>query len=435
MFGKKKFLNKKILIYGLGLSGRSCLQYLFKHNKIIVYDDNNALKNKKNKSLFLNINKIYKHQFDYIVLSPGIDIKKCKLKKFLSKNKDKIITELDIFYLSFSENIKITITGTNGKSTTCQMLYNILKSSKSDVRLVGNIGNPPLLEKNIKKKTIFIIEASSYQIFYSRYFRSNHAAILNLTPDHLERHRNINEYAKAKLKLIFSQDKNSYSYIEKNNLIINRNILNKKIKSKLNRLDYSKENFFKSKIKNKYLLDKNNLKNIHFVYLISKKFKLKDKKIFKYLNKFKGLKFRNQIIHNKNKTAIINDSKSTSFSSTNGILSTYKNIYWVVGGRYKKGDKFNLEKKYYKNIKAYIIGLNKNFFINQFKNKIKFEYLENLKKAVLEIKKDIKNDFSQKTILFSPAAASFDQFKNFEERGEYFNKIVKSILIKKKNVK
>ena len=96
----------------------------------------------------------------------------------------------------------------------------------------------------------------------------------------------------------------------------------------------------------------------------------------------------------------------------------------------KKGDKFNIKKKYYKNIKAYIIGLNKKYSIDQFRNKIKFQYFGNLKNAVSAIKKDIKNDISLKTILFSPAAASFDQFKNFEDRGQYFNKIVKSLIIK-----
>ena len=92
---------------------------------------------------------------------------------------------------------------------------------------------------------------------------------------------------------------------------------------------------------------------------------------------------------------------------------------------YKKGDKFKLKKKYFKNIKAYIIGLNRNYFVNKFKKKINFKYLKNLKKTILTIKKDIKNDKNRKIILFSPAAASFDQFKNFEHRGEYFNSLIK----------
>ena len=195
MLGKKIFYKKKILIYGLGLSGTSCFQYLSKKNTIEVFDDDSTLKNKKNKNFFLSKNEIYKKKYDFIVLSPGIDIKKCNLSKYLIKNKNKIITELDIFYLTFPENLKITITGTNGKSTTCQMLYNIFKSNKLDVRLVGNIGISPLFEKAIEKKTIFIIEASSYQISYSKFFKTDYAAVLNLSPDHLERHGNINQYA------------------------------------------------------------------------------------------------------------------------------------------------------------------------------------------------------------------------------------------------
>ena len=425
----KFFENKKILIYGLGLSGNSCLKYLHNKSEIKIFDDDYSLKNHRNKKYFLNKSEITKSKFDYIILSPGIDIKKCKLNLYLLKNRNKIITELDIFYITYPKNMKITITGTNGKSTTCQILYDIFKLNKLDVRLVGNIGNPPLKEVKIKKDTIFIIEASSYQIFYNKYFKTDYAAILNLNVDHLERHDNLNNYAKAKIKLISDQEKNKISLIEKNSLIINKHISSKNFKSKIIKIPYNKFNFFKKKIDNKYLLDKNNLSNIHFVYKICKIFNISNDKIFKSLNLFKGLKFRKQIIYDKFNLTIINDSKSTSFSSTNGLLSTYNNIYWIVGGMFKKGDKFTLEKKFYKNIRVYIIGLNKNYYLNIFKNKIKHKYLKNLKNAIFTIKKDIKRDSKKKTILFSPAAASFDQFKNFEHRGEYFNSLIKKIFL------
>ena len=90
------------------------------------------------------------------------------------------------------------------------------------------------IRKKINKKTIFVIEASSYQISYNKYFKTDHAAILNLSVDHLERHKNINNYAKPKLKLIYNQDKNNQSYVEKNNPIIKKNIIYKNIKSNLN---------------------------------------------------------------------------------------------------------------------------------------------------------------------------------------------------------
>ena len=421
----KIFAKKKILIYGLGLSGNSCLKFLKNKSSVKIFDDNYLLKSKKNKKFFIKKDVILKSKFDYIILSPGIDLKKCNLKKYLKTNRKKIITELDVFQKFYPNNTKITITGTNGKSTTCQILYDIFRSKKLDVRLVGNIGKPPLQEKKIKQNTIFIVEASSYQIFYNQFFKSDYAVILNLNVDHLERHETLNKYAEAKIKLICDQEKNKFSLIEKNSVIINRIILKKNIKSKIIKINYNNTVFFKKKINNIYLLDKNNLNNIHFVYKISKQFKISDDKIFKSLNSFKGLKFRKQIIHNRYNLKIINDSKSTSFSSTNGLLSSYKNIYWIVGGLFKKGDKFILEKKYHKNINAYIIGLNKSFFINQFKNKIKFTYSKNLKNAILAIKNDIKTDKKNKTILFSPAAASFDQFKNFEHRGKYFNLLIK----------
>ena len=216
---------------------------------------------------------------------------------------------------------------------------------------------------------------------------------------------------------------------EKNNKILNKNILKSKIKSKIFKIGFNKEKFFRNKINNIYLLDKNNFKNIHFIYFICKKFKISDKIIFKSLNKYQGLKFRKQIIYYGKKLIIINDSKSTSFSSTVGLLSTYKNIYWIVGGKFKKGDKFTLNKKYYKNIRAYLIGLDNRKFLYQLKNKIKFIYLKNLKRALMKIKKDIKTDNKLKTILFSPAAASFDQFKNFEQRGYFFNIQTKKLLL------
>ena len=123
---------------------------------------------------------------------------------------------------------------------------------------------------------------------------------------------------------------------------------------------------------------------------------------------------------------IINDSKSTSFSSSIGILKTNPNIYWLLGGIYKKGDKFNLPIKYYPKIKAFIFGKNRNYFINQLKGKIYFENFNHLKDALKKVLSLTKKDkFIKKTILFSPSAASFDSFKNFEDRGLYFNKLIK----------
>ena len=157
--------------------------------------------------------------------------------------------------------------------------------------------------------------------------------------------------------------------------------------------------------------------------------KLSLKKIINVANKFKQLEFRQEIVYQSEKLIIINDSKSTSLSSTLPLLKSLKNIYWVLGGIAKKGDKFKLEKKNFKKIKAFIYGKDKLFFSKVFLNKIQYKISKNLNHALLQVFKDLKKNGGQKKILlFSPSAASFDQFSNFEKRGEYFNKIIKKHL-------
>ena len=124
------FLEKKILIYGLGKSGLSSYKFLNNKAKVYLFDDN--LKKKiryKSSQIIRNVQEISKIKFDIIIISPGIDVLNCKLSKFLKKNKSKIYTDLDIFY-SFYKNKSITITGTNGKSTTAKILHEVLVRSK-----------------------------------------------------------------------------------------------------------------------------------------------------------------------------------------------------------------------------------------------------------------------------------------------------------------
>ena len=186
---------------------------------------------------------------------------------------------------------------------------------------------------------------------------------------------------------------------------------------------------FTKKIKNNYFKNLSNIKNLSFVLALSNILKLDNSKILKVVNSFKGLNYRQQIVYNKKKFLIINDSKSTSFSSTVPLLQSYENIYWILGGLAKKGDKLNLNKKYFKKIKAYIYGTNRVFFSNVLKNKCRSYSSKNLKDIISKLFSDIKkNNDEKKTILFSPAAASFDQFKNFEERGRYFNQLLKKYI-------
>ena len=413
---KNIFFNKRILIYGLGKSGLSTFKFLRKNNDIIKYDD----------KIKTNYKEIKKIKFDYIILSPGININRCSLSNFLKKNYKKIHTDLDIFYSHYKDNNKITITGTNGKSTTAKILYEVLKAQKVDVRLVGNIGNPILLEKNITNKTVFVIEASSYQLEYSKLFRSNISLILNISPDHLDRHKTISKYVNAKFKLVKNQSEKDLAILNVDNFYIKRQLQLKNFYSKIIKINKKTNINFIKRVKNKYFATDGNKENLQFVFAVTKILKLQKDSLFKTLEKFKGLNYRQEIIYHSKKLTIINDSKATSFSSSESLLRSLDNVYWIVGGLAKKGDKLLWNKKNNKNIRAYIFGKDKVFFIDKLKKLMRYESFLNLKTLIQKIFLDIKidNKLTHKTILFSPAAASFDNFNNFEERGKFFNKLI-----------
>ena len=163
---------------------------------------------------------------------------------------------------------------------------------------------------------------------------------------------------------------------------------------------------------------------------VSKILDLEKKPLIKTLKKFKGLKYRQEIIHQSRKLTIINDSKATTFSSSVSLLKSLTNVYWIVGGQAKKGDKLLLSKKKCKNFKAYIFGSNNNFFVSKIKRLMRYESFLDLKSLVKKLSLEIELDKNKthKTILFSPSAASFDNFKNFEKRGEYFNQLIKKYI-------
>ena len=406
------------LVYGLGISGQSVVRF-FKKNKIknySVWDDTQKkiLKNNRVKNLKETLNNV-----DYIVLSPGISIKK---KKNLTKFKKKIITDIDFFFL-INKNFKsIVVTGTNGKSTTCKLISHLLENNNFKVLLGGNIGTP-ILNLKVKKNSYVVIEASSFQLSHSKFICPDYAFLLNITNDHLDWHGNMINYTNSKLKIFNLQKKSQFA------------IINNKLKKAYKKKNFagelmvsSKKNYkkIKHKIKNHYLRLSINDENMAFVYEFSKLLKISETNFILAINSFVGLSHRYEIFLKKKNIVFINDSKATSFESTKFALSNSKNIYWILGGLPKKKDKIILSKVKKNIIKSYLIGKNITFFKKQIKNKINFSITNNIKKALIAILRDIKSsDRRDSTILLSPSAASYDQFENFEKRGDEFKRLSK----------
>ena len=312
------------------------------------------------------------------------------------------------------------VTGTNGKSTTCKIIYHVLKKNKFNVLLGGNFGTP-VLQLSPKKTNFLIIEASSYQLSHSKFIKPDFAVLLNITNDHLDWHGSMREYVNSKLKIFRLQTKSQFSIINKK--FVN-NFKIKKFSGKIiipNKKIYLK---FKNQIKNAHVKSTINDENVSNVLALTKLLKINEKSLLQSLNTFKGLKHRYEIFLQKKNITFINDSKATSFEATKFALQNSNNVFWIVGGLPKKNDKIILGKLKNKIIKSYIIGKKINFFKKQIQKNVSTYVAKNLRNSIIRILKDIKLFKKENnTILLSPAAASFDQYLNFEKRGNHFKKL------------
>ena len=213
MVSINNFKKLSFLVYGLGTTGLSVINF-FKKNGIKnykVWDDKN--KNLYKKFRPNNLAKAAK-ECNYIILSPGISLKKSKNKIKLQKYKNKIITDIDIVFLFKRFYKSIVVTGTNGKSTTCKIIEHVLKKNGFKVLLGGNIGNP-ILNLKITKRNFLVIEASSFQLAHSKYINPDYSILLNITNDHLDWHGSMKNYINSKLKIFELQKKNQYSFLNK----------------------------------------------------------------------------------------------------------------------------------------------------------------------------------------------------------------------------
>ena len=412
------FKVKSFAIYGLGITGKSVVNFLRKKKvkKCFIYDDKLKLSGNKKNINFAN--KL--HIVDYIIISPGINIEKSKFKKILKINKKKIITDLDLFFLTNRVKKSIVVTGTNGKSTTCSLISHVFKKNNLNCQLAGNIGKP-ILDYKVSKEKIFIIEASSFQLQYSKFIKPYCAILINISKDHMDWHGSMRHYINAKLNIFKNQNTKDYSVMKDPKLKIL--FRQKKFKGKLILL--KKKKIPKEKIKNEYLKSPSNLENIDYAYIVAKIFKINKKAFLKSIKNFKGLEHRYEKFFETNKFKFINDSKATSFESSKKALMSNKNVIWILGGLPKKKDNIKLNNLKKNIIKAYIVSKHSNFFKKFLKNKIKYEIKKNLSETIKEIFIE-KNKFKEKvTVLFSPASASYDKYKNFMERGNDFKKIVK----------
>ena len=454
-------IDKNIFIFGLGISGMALANFLKnKVNNLFCWDDNLEIR-KKGIKAGLNLKSVESFKFnslDYLILSPGINHRLKKPNIAVSealKKKVKITTDLEFLKILQIKNFLIGVTGTNGKSTTTKFIEKSLIYSKSKCIAFGNIGLPfGNIVSNLKKNDILLAEMSSFQLDKIIDLKFNISILLNLSKDHLEWHGGWNQYLDSKLKIFQNQDENCFAIIcidDKHSEKLAKNF-NKNFKSKLIKISIKRKlidgifleekedklvivnNLNKTKIfieKKRLLFTKayHNYQNLLANYASCFLLKINNLSFLKSTYKLKNLEHRLELVTKFKNISVFNDSKSTNINAAKNAIKSFQNIYWILGGRKKKEGIDGIQNNLKKVLKAYTFGEAGSEF-NKFlkKQNINSKKYNSLKSALENALRDGLKEKVEINILFSPACSSFDEFKNFEERGKFFKKYLKSIV-------
>ena len=456
------FLNKKVGILGLSKTGISSIKFLKKKGfDVFGWDDNKKIlsKIKKNGLNIQILNKANLKKMTFLLVSPGIPFsgkKKHVILKQARKEKVEVVNDVELFFRFNPEEKYIGVTGTNGKSTTVCLLNHILKKLKINNSLSGNIGKP-VFDLKSYKQSFNILEISSFQLESMTRTRFNVAVLLTISKDHIERHENFQKYISEKIKIFNNQSENDFSIIGVDDKVTS--YLVKKLKKKLNskiitisgknnsadiyvknrkliiNLNLGKKKVFKKinieQFKN--FLGEHNYQNIAAVYAIILSLGFLDwKKIENSIKSFKILPHRLQKIRKVCDVTFINDSKATNIDAADQALKNFNNIYWILGGRIKEKNLQKLKKHFFRIKHVFLVGETKFLYEKYLRNFLECTIVKNLAEAVklsyfLAKEKIKKEKVKPSIILLSPACSSLDEWKDFEERGNAFIKIVKRI--------
>lgn len=436
--------NKKIFILGMARSGYEIAKLLSEHNcEILVTDgkeqDIDHIKELESLGVRVmitpNQDELLDRTFDYVVKNPGIspDVKTCVKAKELSIP---IVNELEVAYHYFPKVNIVAITGSNGKTTTTTLTYEILKHAKLPVHLGGNIGYPMAsLIKQVKENDIVVLELSAQQLEDFKDFKVNIGILTNLVPVHLDRYKTFENYMKYKKKIYNNNTEIAILNIGDENVVeLTKDINSKKIYfSSKQKSDLYLENeaiyYNDEKIINLSdirLKGNHNYENIMCAIAVAKEFNVSNEVIKEVLSQFTGVEHRLEFVKKVNGREFYNDSKATNVDSTIIALSAFTKPTILLLGGLDRGHSFDGLLPYMKNVQYVICYGETKDRIETFckENGYKCYKLDNLKDSVKKAY-ELSNDGD--IILLSPACASWDQYKCFEDRGNEFKQVVNNL--------
>ncbi len=392
----------KKLIFGYGETGKAVEQF-FINNKIDfeIYDDNIPEFDRDINDNFM--------EFDEVIISPGIPPDNLLLSNIKSHNLN-ISTDLDLFFRYSNKDIKIIgVTGTNGKTSFVNVVKEFLEKNGHKAISSGNVGTSPLNSIN-KDFEYLVLELSSYQLYYSRNLSLDYGVVLNIASDHLDWHGNFKNYLEAKSKII--------KFTKKNSILIYSELFREFVDYESKEIVNTEYPSFKNidtPFSNELLVP-----FLDLIYLMDLNIENIEEACHKFLVGLEQLEHRYETIKSKGSITYINDSKATNFHAVTNAINRSKNIILILHGLTKNIPSEEL--KLTSDVKKIIVQSEMKLNLNQFNGKIlKYE-------SINEIKNLIKSEMQEgDTVLFSCGGASFNDFKNYRERGHFFKKLVNEI--------
>lgn len=454
--------KKNIGVFGLGVSGiATCEALVASGARVFSFDENRQARDKTADTEYrCEHPKAWPwKEMDALVVSPGVPLTHPKPHAIVRKarmEKVPVIGDTELFARALNALDKrarprvIGVTGSNGKSTTSALIGHILKQAGEDAYVGGNIGEAVLSMPSFESDAIYVLELSSFQLDLTQSMHLDTSVFLNLSADHIERHGSMDGYLRAKKRIFLNQSAGDLAVVGVDDdyaqglctelmargafdvrpvsagSAIGRGVYALDAKLYFNLDGKTSEAGHLENMAS--LRGIHNQQNIAAAVAVCERFGVTPALAVKAAQRFDGLPHRLQEVGRNGKVLFINDSKATNADATARALAAFDDIFWIAGGKGKDGGVESLRDQMSGVRAVYLIGEAASQFEEQLRGSVHCVMCGDLEKAVAAASADaIKSDASKPVVLMSPAAASYDQFRNFEARGAAFRDFVSEL--------
>ncbi|MEE2699028.1 MAG: UDP-N-acetylmuramoyl-L-alanine--D-glutamate ligase [Pseudomonadota bacterium] len=452
------FAHCPVAVFGLGRSGLSAAIALKNSNADVSAWDDDSIARDNAKNAGINLVDLYNcnwKEHTTLVLSPGIPLSYPEPHKIVQLAKSEnveVVGDIELLARTQRDAAYIGITGTNGKSTTTALIGHIMEVAGREVEIGGNLGVPSLELDPMGSDGAYVLEMSSYQLDLTKSITFDVAILLNISPDHLDRHGGMEGYVKSKRSIFHRQtkprtaiigidDKLSFAVYEDlkaadeqvvigisgcERVIGGVYVINGVLVDDTEGLETPIVDLKESP----FLVGQHNWQNAASAFAAAKSVGIQSHAIMACINSYPGLVHRQEPVAIVDGVGYVNDSKATNGTAAAKALACYNSVYWILGGRSKEGG-LDATRVHLNNVRhAFLIGEASMEFSKFLNGKVPMTFSGDLNAAVTmatEMARQESLSGSSPIVLLSPAAASFDQFENFEARGDVFRDLVEAL--------